>query len=554
MKDKRTLLIIEDNEINREMLAALLEDSYNILKAEHGAQGIEILNERGQEISLILLDIQMPVMDGKEFLNAVTNDRRFADIPIIVTTASDSDDEQIDCLSLGASDFVVKPYKPEIVQKRVEGLIRLRETALQLHKVETDQVTGLYNREAFAYYAHQMVQSGTSEAYDMVCFEVNSFVSLQGKYGTPKCTEVLKNIADYLQPTMDNTAILGRIDVARIAALFSHLPQELHTEFSGTFSDQVFSDTIPSIDINTGVYLNVDKNTSISAMLANAISPIEGIRDHYGKHIAFYDDELRAKQNYTQQLIDSADEGISKRQFQVYYQPKHSAESGTIGGAEALIRWIHPEFGFISPGAFIPAFEKNGFIPKIDLYVVDTVCADLRRWIDEGKKVVPVSANISQMDFDIPDLADLLEAIVDKYYLPRDLVHFEITESADSGNTDKKMAAVAKLREKGFKIELDDFGSGYSNLSAMAEMPVDVIKLDMTLVRGMFEKDHSAVLKGVLYTVAALGKKLVAEGVETIEQVNGLKDLCAGRIDLYYQGYYFSKPLPVDQFETYLNN
>ena len=553
MKEKRTLLVVEDNELNREMLTAILEDSYKILPAENGAEGLEVLKDHGSAISLILLDIQMPVMDGYEFLNIVSVDTRYMDIPIIVTTSGDSDEEQIKCLSLGASDFVVKPYKPEIIRKRVEGLIRLREATLTLHKVEHDEATGLYNRESFSYRVERRLNAEKENSFDMVCLEIESYTDVLGRYGSEKCRVMLRNIADHVVDRLDENVIIGRIDSSRIAFLAPARSLDEHTRMVEEISRKAAdSGVIPNIHINTGIYQNVDHNLSVATIVSNTISPLSAIRFQYGKMIALYDDAMRRKQDLETQLADMAETAIAEKQFKVWYQPKHNAAKDTTGGAEALIRWIHPEMGFISPGLFVPVFESNGFIVNVDLYVIESVCADLRRWMDEGKRVIPVSANISQMDFDKPDLADVLEQIVDKYNIPHDLIHFEITESANASDKEKKAAVVSQLHDKQFVIELDDFGSGYSNLTTLGELPIDVIKLDMSLVRNMHEPGHHAILRGVLYTAAALGKKVVAEGIETAEQVQSLKDLCDDRIDLYFQGYYYSKPLAADQFEIYL--
>ena len=552
MAEKRTVLIIEDNAINRDLLTFIMEEKYQVLAAENGAEGLAVLKEKGSLISLILLDIQMPVMNGYEFLEAMAKEQKYADIPVIVATASDSDQEQIRCLELGAYDFVTKPYKAEIVQRRAAGLIRLKETSLALHKVERDAMSGLYNREAFAFRVQEKIKASPEAHFDMVCFEIESFLSLQGRYGVETCATAMRNIAEYLERTTPEDAILGRIDNAQIAAFFLHMSEEEHKERSAKYIRDDFSRDIPAIYTNVGVYLNVDPALSVPGMLANAIAPLGSVRYQYDKFLAFYDESLRKKADEAERLTATAEEAIQNKQFQVYYQPKHSALRSKAEGAEALVRWIHPEFGFISPGAFIPVFETNGFITKLDLYVVETVAANLRKWMDEGKPVVPVSTNISQMDFDDPNLPDVLEAIVDRYAVPHALIHFEITESASASDKEKKATAVKKMQAKGFAIELDDFGSGYSNLTTLTELPIDVLKLDMSLIRNMFEPDRLSLLRGTLFLAYLLQKKVVCEGVETKEQAEKLIELCSGRVELYFQGYYCAKPLPIDQFEAHM--
>ncbi|MCF0238424.1 MAG: EAL domain-containing protein, partial [Sphaerochaetaceae bacterium] len=446
MAKLRTILIIEDNELNREMLSAILEEEYNVLQAENGAEGLEILQREGNNISLILLDIQMPVMNGYEFLEAVVKDGSLSDIPIIVTTAGDTDEEQIKCLSMGASDFVIKPYNPEIVKKRTESLIRLRETFLMLHKVERDGVTGLYNKESFCAYALQKINSDFDHEYDMVCLEIESYHILTGKYGIKKCESSLRFLTKSYYKIKTNDMIFGRVGEAQIAILMKHKSIEEHIENYRKNVNFEPSKVVPNLKINCGVYSNIDKNIGISEIINNALLPIDKIRNQYEQFIAEYDSSIKDKLIRKQLLESTGKIGLSENQFKVYYQPKYDVNNNTVGGAEALIRWIHPEMGFMNPGEFIPLFESTGFIYEIDYFVFETVCKDLRRWLDENKKVVPISVNVSQIDFDQPNLAQVYSSIAQKYSIPKDLIHLEITESANASDKNKKTQTIFEFK------------------------------------------------------------------------------------------------------------
>ena len=184
------------------------------------------------------------------------------------------------------------------------------------------------------------------------------------------------------------------------------------------------------------------------------------------------------------QLADGMAEALEKKQFVVYLQPKHCTESGAVAGAEELVRWYHPELGFITPGEFIPLFERNGFITRLDYYMWNEVCHIIRSWIDRGIKPIPISANASRADFVSFGHPEKIEQLVDSYGIPHELIHFEVTESAYTDHPQQIVSAVSTLRDMGFLIEMDDFGSGYSSLNMLSELPIDILKLDMRFHAG----------------------------------------------------------------------
>lgn len=553
MQKKRSVLVIEDNELNRELLTVILEDTYDVLTAENGAVGLDVLEEYGSLISLILLDIQMPVLDGYGFLQAIQREGKWIDIPIIVATASNTIADELSCLEMGASDFVTKPYNPDIVRRRAESLIRLRETSAMLHRVERDSLTGVYTRNFFLELVRQRLQNDPSGAYDMICVEIESFRLLHDRYGSNRCNAIIQSMVASIVENIDKGAIVGRFDTAQIAFLTKHLSVAEHEEAMKRCLPSGARTLSFNVTVNCGVYSNVDHNLSAELICNNALMPIDKIRNHYGRFIAEYDDSIRQQVVREQVILDCMENAIQERQFRVYYQPKYNIVAEKTGGAEALVRWIHPEMGFMNPGEFIPIFEHNGFIPELDRYVLDSVCRDLRTWIEEGKAVVPISVNVSQADFDRLDLAEQYEALVDSYHIPHELIHFEITESTHASDAMRKKNNVIKFHEMGFQIELDDFGTGYSSLGSLGEIPLDVMKLDMSLVRNMFEEKYRAILEGALYTACQLKlKAVVAEGVETKEQADALRRLCEGRIKIYIQGYYYSRPIPAAEFQHYL--
>ena len=249
-----------------------------------------------------------------------------------------------------------------------------------------------------------------------------------------------------------------------------------------------------------------------------------------------------------QMIVESADTALREGQFLVYYQPKHDFHTDQTCGAEGLVRWIHPELGFMNPALFIPLFEQNGFITKMDFNIWDQVCRTLKKWQAEGVPVVPVSINVSRRDFQTEDLAGKIMALVDGHGLDHSMIHIEVTESAYSDDPEKITETVKTLHDNGFVIELDDFGTGYSSMTALSNLDLDILKLDKSIIQNDIPGSEKNILEFSMQLAKMLKLKTVAEGVETREQMERISALGGD----YIQGYYYSKPLPADEFAKYL--
>jgi EAL domain-containing protein (putative c-di-GMP-specific phosphodiesterase class I) len=240
---------------------------------------------------------------------------------------------------------------------------------------------------------------------------------------------------------------------------------------------------------------------------------------------------------------------IKEKQFQVHYQPKNDLKTGKVIGAEALVRWISPERGLISPLEFIPLFERNGLITQLDQYVWEQVCKDLREWKNKGIDIPHVSVNVSRIDVLNPAIGNVLNKLIGKYGLKHSDLHLEITESAYTYDSQTLVDVVQCLRSQGFILEMDDFGKGFSSLSMLSSLPINILKLDMDLVRSGNLDDRKSVVLGFVISLAReLGIPVIAEGVETREQA---ETPCRMGCD-FARGYYYSRPLPRDAFEAYL--
>lgn len=547
--NRRTLLIIEDSEFNRELLNELLSDEYNIILAENGQNGLDVLQEHYHDVSLILLDVHMPVMNGYEFLKIVKSDPLFESIPVIVATGSDAKDEEEKCLGLGASDFVSKPYNSRVVMSRIASIIRLRESAATLHAVEYDDLTGLYTRQAFIHHAEVLLKKNPDDEYTVIIAEVEEIKLLNEKYGLQAGNDILKKIGNFLKAAKLPCVLVGRFGGDQFVVMLRGDQDKIDPKMlERSFSDLM--DTLSSSDLSCrfGIYENVDHSVPVSAICDRALMALQMIRGQYGKVYAKYDNSFLEELEKKNQIEKSMETALNEEQFKVFYQPKHDANTGELIGAEALIRWIHPEYGFMSPGEFIPIFEKNGFITEVDSYVWKRTCDNLSRWMSQGIRVVPISVNGSKVDFIYPQFLEMLSQPADDMNIPPHYLHLEVTESLFADRLDELIEILQKCQDKGYQIELDDFGSGYSSLSTLAILPLNVVKMDMKLVRAIHDQRSLRVFSACINLAKSLGLKTVSEGVETEEQLKIIRDLGGDVI----QGFYYSKPLPEDQFEEYL--
>ena len=541
--DKRTVLIVEDNEMNREILCELLMDDYNILEAENGLDGLRKLTEHS-EVSAILLDVFMPVCDGFGFLEKKKELLQYDSVPVIVMTGSGAVEDEIRCLSLGATDFVTKPYNIEVLKNRIESVIRLRESAAMLGQAELDELTQLYNKEFFYYNADEYMRVARDKKLDIICTDIENFRAMNERYGRDLCDQFLKYLAGQLGKIIPGVVMGGRIG----ADIFAFLIEHRDDPWTDVLSHDHDGWSRSHFTMKYGINAEVDHDTSASVLCDHATLAIENIKNHFTEKIAWYDDELRKQQLREHQIVENMQAALDNREFTIYFQPKYDIRANHVGGAEALVRWIHPEMGFISPGVFIPLFEQNGFITKLDFYIWDAVCREIRNCLDKGIPAVPVSMNVSRLDFELPDLAEQITALVDRYGIDHSLLHIELTESAYGDDPASIADTLRSLHDKGFLIELDDFGSGYSSLSSLNTLTLDVMKLDMSLIRqARVTKDYS-ILRFAILLADGLRLKTVAEGVEYDEEVSAMKVLGCD----YIQGYYFSKPLSGDEFEKYL--
>ena len=281
-----------------------------------------------------------------------------------------------------------------------------------------------------------------------------------------------------------------------------------------------------------------------------AYGALEIAKQRPDKDICWYDESMVREQEAEAKLMPEICSAMDNGEFTFYLQPKCILQTGKIIGSEALVRWISPEKGFISPGQFIPLLEKNGFINKLDVYIWDKVCQTIRRWLDEGRTVLPISINVSRADIYSMDVVRILKDMIEKYNISTENIEIEITESAYVENGSVIKDTEKAFKNAGFKILIDDFGSGYSSLNMLKDISADVLKIDMGFLRASENEAKGLdILESIITLAGKLGMKVITEGVETKKQLYMLVEMGCDM----YQGYYFSKPIPVDEFEKKYN-
>lgn len=545
---KNTVLIIEDNEINREILQEILQADYNIYTACNGQEGMEQLREHKLEIDIVLLDIQMPVMDGYEVLETVSKDEELRQIPIVVTTGNDDSDEEERCLMLKATEFIRKPYNPTIVRLRVESLIRMRNYALTLSDIEIDKNTGVYTREAFYHYAQKKIDDNPDKKFTIVMTDVVGFRRLRELYGV-SAFNLLRKEVDLFRVISNNECVAGNYSVDQMIFLLpisnpmtAEQKKHWYEDMGRTMSKE------NGVIFKAGVSEELDTSIGLEKHIQNVYAALMEVKKAYNHYTKVVGMDVLEKMQTEARIEELMETALKEGQMAVYYQPKHDAKTNELVGAEALVRWISPELGFVSPGVFIPVFEKNGFVSEVDAFVWHETCKNQRRWIDKGLKVVPISVNASRQDFEQENLRSRILDPVQEFDIPENLLHLEITESLFSDLSDMALEDLSMFRCSGIKVELDDFGSGYSSLNSLSELPIDTVKFDIGFVRRLTDPRSEAVMHGSAEIVKALNLKSIAEGVEDEVTRQKVADMGIDTI----QGYLYSKPLPVDEFEEYL--
>lgn len=432
-----------------------------------------------------------------------------------------------------------------VIDDRTE---EIEQQAQERYMSNHDTLTGIYNKEYFYENAKRFIRNNEQSELYMVCTDVKDFKMINDFFGTEVGDVVLKNIAHFIEENVGRNAVYGRIGNDVFAVL---MPRAYYSET--LFANMKQEDYFAGMDIEVsfpvvnymGVYAVKKRDLPISVMCDRARMAISKIKGGYQKQVAYYDEMIRDTILREKQLIGDLREAIDEGHLQMYLQPQVSAD-GTMLGAEALVRWIHPENGMVMPGEFIPVFERNGLISEVDKHIWECACQRLRKWKDEGREDVYISVNISPKDFYFMDIYQIFTDLVRKYEIQPKNIKLEITETAIVIDIKRQMELVGKLQQAGFVVEMDDFGSGHSSLNMLKDIHVDILKIDMAfLAKAQDEERSKKILEMVVLLSKQLSMPVIVEGVETESQVEFLSAIGCDM----FQGYYFARPMEIAKFE-----
>lgn len=538
---KRKLLIVEDNEMNAEILAEMLSDEYDVLSAPDGEKGLSLLSEYSHELAAVLLDVYMPVCNGFEFLERQRDDHLLSTIPVIMMTGSDVYEDEVKCLELGATDFIRKPYNASVIKSRLKSIIRLREVSATLADVETDEMTGVYTRSAFYHHA-QILLDTKKEKMHVFAADVHHFKLINSIYGERMGDKILIYLAESFRKLF-RTGLVARYGSDQFIGITYDEVNFSKESMQRTVKKILDGAPIENLTLNYGIYRDIDKSLSLTQICDCAFTAMKSVQHDPENRVAFYNEEMTRQQMQEQMMENAFDEAIANQEFFVVYQPKYDVHTEKIVGAEALVRWKRKDGTTIWPNQFIPLFERNGMIQRLDQYVFRAVCQVQKDHMDKGETLVPISINLSRATLHAEETVENYVKIVKELNIPFSSVPIELTETAALQSIEIK-GLTEKLFQMGFTLHMDDFGTGYSSITSLNILPFEVLKLDKSLTDFISHYRGEQILKHIIALGHGLNMKVLCEGVETKEQVEFLRENGCDEI----QGYYYSRPQMYDDF------
>lgn len=417
--------------------------------------------------------------------------------------------------------------------------------------INYDKLTGLLNAEGF-YVASRTFMRNRIGQFCILRLDIRNFSLANAILGAEKSDDILIELAAELRDKLGNAAVVGRIG-ADVFAVCMKKSDFSNLDYS-VIENAVYKSKVVNYEVEfaIGIYEAEDIEESVANMCAKAKLAMREAKRNSGSNVGYYEKIIEQKYFEQQQLVIQKNAALKNGEFKVYLQPQCCLKTGEIESAEALVRWEHPERDLLSPADFVPIFEENGFIKQLDAYVLKEVCNLLLQWKKAGKKLIPISVNVSRVDLFDPHIASKIKNIVDASGIDPKYIELEITETAYMDNPQVMMSTMAKIKDSGFNVIMDDFGSGYSSLNMLRNIPVDKLKIDLKFMQGIKESGKArSILRFIVDMADTLDIITVAEGVEDIEQLEILSEYGCD----YAQGYLYSKPIPAVEFEErYIKN
>ncbi|HEY9607587.1 MAG TPA: EAL domain-containing protein [Allocoleopsis sp.] len=565
----KKILVIEDEEFVRENILELLDtEGFEVIGAENGRIGLELA--KAMEPDLILCDVMMPDLDGYGVLTKLRQEPAMASTPFIFLTAKAAKTDFRQGMELGADDYLTKPFtraellgaiasrlkKQEAVQNRYR--IELQRAKEQLnYLIHHDSLTNLPNqmalREAFA--RVKSTDTNHEQLVTLLSVGLDRFNQITDHLGHVVGDLLIKAVAERLSACVSARDVVVRLNSDRFAII---LATTEHKKEAGQFAEtllerlsQTFTLAGQEIFITAsiGIALYPRDGMEIENLLNHANTAMTKASQQGGDQYQFYSAAFNVGSSDRLILQTELRHALEREELRVYYQPQVSLQTGEIIGAEALVRWLHPERGLVSPTKFIPIAEETGLIIPIGEWVLQTACKQTKLWQNSGFTSLQVSVNLSSRQFSQIDLRKQLVQILMETGLDPKYIELELTESMLVQNTEVAIRRLNALKSLGVKIAIDDFGTGYSSLSYLQQFPFDILKIDRCFIQNITENPNTAAItKAIIGMAKSLNLKLIAEGVETQDELSFVSQHHCDTM----QGYLFSRPLPTHEFSQLL--
>lgn len=433
----------------------------------------------------------------------------------------------------------------------VESIRRIRMENLAYY----DEVTDSMSINRFRMEANALIHKTSGKNYALIQLAIDRFEYIKEFFGTQEGNRILQYISTALKENIKSDELFCRLNTDYFVLLVKyHNKEELTNRINfldikiSSFEEENVKNNKYEMRLHYGIYCLKENDADIDLMLSRANHALLQVKNDRKQPYEYYNGEMQNKIADEKEIEEHMYTALEEKEFLVYLQPKYDLNTGLQVGAEALVRWMHPEKGLLYPGRFIGVFEKNGFIVKLDMYILDIICHRLKIWISKGYRPMPLSINISRLNLFDEHFIENVESTLERYGIPANLVQLEIAEEVVSDNVELLSSLMEQLKDYGFLISMDDFGTGTTSMNTLYHVPVDELKLDRKFLLGAEKTDRGkSVIKSIIEMANRLNIKVVSEGVENKVQARMLQELGCDMV----QGYAFSDPLPVKEYENY---
>ncbi len=574
MQSKPEILIVDDREENLVALEVVLQDcGAQLHRAMSGNEALALMLKN--DFAMVLLDVQMPGMDGFEVAELMRMHEKTRHLPIVFVTAISTEQQHVfKGYEVGAVDFLFKPIYPQILLSKVNVFLslwtqqrKLAETLAENEKIssklkrqaEFDSLTGLPNRALFYDRLQQAILASerSDKIFALMFIDLDRFKWVNDSLGHDAGDNLLAQVAQRLQECVRKTDTVARLGgdeftvIVKDLACCALVEQTAHKILEALASPFTLNQKIVHISGSIGITFCPSDSAKLDELIKNADTAMYQAKSAGRNTFRYFTHQMNVYVDTRMNLESLLRTAIDREEFRLYYQPKVNLTTGQITGTEALIRWERPDVGLVCPDAFIPFAEEVGLISSITKWVLKTACQQNQSWLSAGYENLRMSVNVSSKQLD--DKKSLIQSIGEVLAttgLPPENLELEITEHAVMENLGIALETLNELKGMGIHISLDDFGTGYFSLAMLKKFPIQAFKIDKSFIRNLtIDSDDSAIVSAIIAMANKLSLLVIAEGVETEEQLNFLRDHGCHEM----QGNYFSQPVPAEEYTEMLS-